>query len=76
MADYLHLYQSIRAPRAKRVQETSRQAGDLYELRAKEVEGLNYADSLPVVRGLLMDRMKWIWTDDIDQVYDTALAQL
>ncbi|KAH7222493.1 hypothetical protein B0J15DRAFT_518513 [Fusarium solani] len=76
MADYLHLYQSIRAPRAERVQETSRQAGDLYELRAKEVEGLNYEDSLPVVGGLLKDRMKWIWTEDIDQVYDTALAQL
>jgi hypothetical protein len=48
----------------------------LYELRAKEVEGLNYEDSLPVVGGLLKDRMKWIWTEDIDQVYDTALAQL
>ncbi|KAJ3502852.1 hypothetical protein NM208_g16639 [Fusarium decemcellulare] len=76
MADYLHLYQSIRAPRAERVQETSRQAGDLYELRSKEVEGLNYEDSLPVVRDLLKDRMKWIWTEDIDQVYDKALAQL
>jgi salicylate hydroxylase len=58
------------------VQETSRQAGDLYELRSQEVAGLSYEDSLPVVRDLLKDRMKWIWTEDIDQVYEKALNAL
>ncbi|KAJ4253833.1 hypothetical protein NW762_010228 [Fusarium torreyae] len=76
IADYLHLYQSVRYPRAEKVQETSRQAGGLYELRSKELEGLNYEDCLPVVRDLLKDRMKWIWTEDIDQVYENALAEL
>ncbi|KAM0424913.1 hypothetical protein ACHAPT_009969 [Fusarium lateritium] len=76
IADYLHLYQSIRYPRSEKVQETSRQAGDLYELRAKEVAGLSYEDSLPIVRDLLKGRMEWIWTEDIDQVYERALAQL
>ncbi|KAH7153658.1 hypothetical protein EDB81DRAFT_649045 [Dactylonectria macrodidyma] len=74
--DYLHLYQSIRYPRSERVQETSRQAGDLYEMKAEEVAGLSYEDGLPIVRDLLKDRMKWIWTEDIDQVYEKALAEL
>lgn len=58
------------------MQETSRHAGDLYEFRSQEVEGLSYEDSLPVVRDLLKDRMKWIWTEDIDQVYEKALNTL
>ncbi|EXA31893.1 hypothetical protein NW761_013775 [Fusarium oxysporum] len=76
IADYLHLYQSVRYPRAEKVQETSRQAGDLYEFRSQEVKGLSYEDTLPVVRDLLKDRMKWIWTEDIDQVYEKALNTL
>ncbi|KAL4888671.1 hypothetical protein BDV59DRAFT_196286 [Aspergillus ambiguus] len=72
LQDALHLYQSIRYPRSEKVQVTSRQAGDLYELRTPEVTGLSFEESLPVVKAMLQDRMKWIWSEDLDQLYETA----
>lgn len=70
--DSLQIYQSVRQPRAVKVQATSRQAGELYELQVKEVAGLSYDESLPVVKSMLEDRMKWIWNDDIDKAYEDA----
>ncbi|KAH8911616.1 FAD/NAD(P)-binding domain-containing protein [Coniochaeta sp. PMI_546] len=70
LSSAMQLYQSVRHPRAVKVQTTSRQAGDVYELRAAEVAGLSYDDSLPVAKSMLEHRMKWIWGDDIDQAYE------
>ncbi|GES61352.1 hypothetical protein ATEIFO6365_0011001100 [Aspergillus terreus] len=70
--DALSLYNSIRYPRSEKVQTTSRQAGDLYQLKAPELAGLNYDDALPVMERLLKNRMQWIWTEDIDVVYEAA----
>nr|UBX54571.1 hypothetical protein [Aspergillus sp.] len=70
--DALSLYNSIRYPRSEKVQATSRQAGDLYEMKAPELAGLSYDEALPVVEKLLKNRMQWIWTEDIDAVYDAA----
>lgn len=39
---------------------TSREAGDLYEMKVKGVAGLSYDAGLPVVKTSLEDRMKWI----------------
>jgi salicylate hydroxylase len=66
----MELYQSVRHPRAEKVRATSRQAGDLYEMQAEEVLGLSYDEGLPIVKSMLEHRMKWIWTDDIDQTYE------
>lgn len=71
----LCLYHTIRYPRSERVQVTSRQAGDLYELNLDELSGLNYDDALPIVKAKLEDRMKWIWTEDMDDVYDKVRAK-
>ncbi|KAJ5160601.1 uncharacterized protein N7482_007605 [Penicillium canariense] len=68
----LHLYQSIRVARAEKVQVTSRQAGDLYEMKIDEVAGLSYDEGLPIVKDKLKDRMQWIWNEDLDQVFDQA----
>jgi salicylate hydroxylase len=68
----MQLYQSIRYPRSEKVQVTSRQAGDLYEMRVDEVAGLSYEDGLPIAKAMLENRMKWIWADDIDQAYEKA----
>ncbi len=68
----MELYQSIRYPRAEKVQVTSREAGDLYEMRTNEVVNLGYDEGLPIVRSMLEHRMKWIWSDDIDQAYEKA----
>jgi salicylate hydroxylase len=75
LAAAMQLYQSVRHPRAVKVQATSRQAGDVYELRAAEFAGLNYDESLPVAKSMLEHRMKWIWGDDIDQAYEETRDQ-
>lgn len=71
----MQVYQSVRAPRAEKVQLTSRQAGDLYQLQVAEVDGLSYEDRLDVVKGMIENRMKWIWSEDIDQAYERARQQ-
>ncbi|QKX54957.1 uncharacterized protein TRUGW13939_02047 [Talaromyces rugulosus] len=70
----LEVYQSIRYPRSERVQATSRQAGDAYQMKAPELAGLSYEDGLPILTTMLENRMQWIWTEDIDNVYETAVA--
>lgn len=75
LAAAMQLYQSVRHPRAVKVQATSRQAGDVYELRTPELAGLSYDDGLPVAKSMLEHRMQWIWGDDIDQAYEEARAQ-
>lgn len=72
LKEWLQVYQSVRLPRAEKVQETSRQCGEVYELEADELHGLSYEECLPIVRELLKDRMTWIWSDDIDVAYDNA----
>lgn len=61
------MYQSIRYPRSEKVQQTSREAGDLYEMKVNEIAGLSFEDALPHVKAMLKDRMKWIWGEDIRQ---------
>lgn len=67
---YMHLYQSIRLPRAQRAQETARQAGEVYEMQREDMVGKSYDECLPLVRDALKDRMNWVWTEDIDQAYE------
>lgn len=76
LESYLQLYQSIRLPRAERVQATSRQAGDLYEFKDQDVLDLDFQAALPVVKNKIEGRMKWIWTDDIDAAYKAAKADV
>ncbi|KAJ5365693.1 hypothetical protein N7517_008579 [Penicillium concentricum] len=71
----LRLYHSIRYPRSERVQMTSRQAGDLYEMKINELDGLSYDAGIPVVKSLLEDRMRWIWGENINEVYEKARSE-
>ncbi|KAJ5947282.1 hypothetical protein N7466_000297 [Penicillium verhagenii] len=75
LRDCLGLYHSIRFPRSKKVQVTSRQAGDLYEMKIDELVGLSYEDCLPVVKAKFENRMEWLWRDDIDEMYEKARAE-
>ncbi|KAJ9161771.1 FAD/NAD(P)-binding domain-containing protein [Coniochaeta hoffmannii] len=70
LASAMQLYQTVRHPRAVKVQSTSRQAGDVYELRAAEFAELSYDDGLPIAKTMLEHRMKWIWGDDIDRAFE------
>jgi salicylate hydroxylase len=68
--DWLNIYQSVRLPRAEKVQTTSRQAGEMYEMIAPELQGLPYDECVPLIRSNLQERMKWIWSEDIDAAYE------
>ncbi|KAE9379813.1 FAD/NAD(P)-binding domain-containing protein [Stipitochalara longipes BDJ] len=73
---WLHLYQAVRLPRAQKVQETTREAGDIYEMQSPDMKGLSFEDCMPLVKSRIEGRMKWIWTDNIDAAYDAAKAKL
>ncbi|KAL1863466.1 hypothetical protein Plec18170_000301 [Paecilomyces lecythidis] len=76
LEDWLNLYQAVRLPRAEKVQQTSRQAGELYEMQAPELKGLSYEECLPIVKRLVENRMSWIWGEDLDQIYEKARENL
>ena len=41
-------------------------------MNADGMKGLSYEQCIPAVRQRLRDRMKWIWTEDIDSVYEAS----
>ena len=70
------LYRSVRLPRAQKAQGTAREAGDVYEMQADGLANLPYDQCLPVVADRLRDRMKWVWTADIDEAYEELRSQM
>lgn len=66
----------MRLPRAQRVQETTREAGDIYEMQSQDMSGLTFDQCMPLVKTRIESRMKWIWTDDIDTAYEAAMSIL
>lgn len=69
---WAHLYQAVRLPRAQKAQATARQAGQVYEMQTEEMMGKPYEQCLPFVRDSLKDRMRWVWTENIDEAYESA----
>ncbi|WP_231752169.1 MULTISPECIES: salicylate 1-monooxygenase [unclassified Pseudomonas] len=70
-ADVLNTYDSIRRPRACRVQRTSWQAGELYEFRDPAV-----ADNEALLGKTLAERFDWLWSHDMQSDLQSARAQL
>lgn len=70
LKDWMELYQRIRLPRAQKVVTTSREAGALYEFESPDLIDLPYDEAVPIVAEKLKSRMKWIWAEDLDAVYD------
>lgn len=70
LRDWMELYQRIRLPRAQKVVATSREAGALYEFESPDLIDLSYDEAVPIVAERLQTHMKWIWTEDVDAVYD------
>lgn len=66
---WLTLYEELRRPRTSRVQEASRRAGEIYELRDEQEQRRLAPDAL---RG----RGNWIWSYDVDQAFEEARAAL
>lgn len=66
--DLLEAYDRIRRPRACRVQQTSWEAGELYELRDPQI-----GDDDALLGRTLERRFDWIWQHDLDR--DVAQAR-
>jgi len=65
-------YQKVRLPRAQKVQNQSRESGALYDMQTEEMLPLDYEECIPILADKIKDRMKFIWTVELDQVYDKA----
>lgn len=67
----LEAYDAIRRPRACRVQRTSWEAGELYELRDPVV-----ADNEQMLGKTLAERFEWLWDHDMQSDLQQARNQL
>ncbi|KIW16115.1 hypothetical protein PV08_06166 [Exophiala spinifera] len=66
------LYQEVRLPRAQKVQRTSRDAVEVYQAQADIMKDLPFDQCVPEIHKRVINRMKWVWTDDIDAEYEQA----
>lgn len=73
LAHWATVYQDVRLPRAQRVQRTSRDAVELYQAQADIMKDLPFAQCVPEIHKRVVNRMKWVWTDDIDAEYDAVV---
>lgn len=67
---WMELYQRVRLPRAQKVVTTSREAGELYEFESPDLVDLPYDEAAPIVAERLQERLKWLWDEDLDAVYE------
>lgn len=71
LAALLDAYDTLRRPRACRVQRTSWEAGELYELRDPAV-----GDNEQALGATLASRFDWLWNHDLDADVAQARARL
>jgi salicylate hydroxylase len=67
----LRAYNDVRRPRACRVQRTSVEAGELYEMRDGHV-----SDNEQLLSTTLASRFDWLWNHDIEVDLANARSQL
>lgn len=72
LQDWMQLYQQVRLPRAQKVARTSKEAGETYEMVTPDLKDVPFEDALPKVRAGIEERMKWIWTEDLDEAFVRA----
>lgn len=70
---WLRVYQDVRLPRAQKVARTSRDAVEVYQAQADVMAGLPFDECVPEIHNRVIDRMRWVWADDIDAEYDLAV---
>ncbi|MND80896.1 Salicylate hydroxylase [compost metagenome] len=71
LGELLAAYDALRRPRACRVQRTSREAGELYELRDPAV-----GDDEKALGATLASRFDWLWNHDLDADVREARVRL
>ena len=69
--DAFRAFDKVRRPRTQRLVQTSREAGELYELQREGVW-----DDRERMRQDLGTRMKWIWYEDLEKELEEAMGLL
>ncbi|OAP65091.1 hypothetical protein AYL99_01063 [Fonsecaea erecta] len=75
LESWTRVYQDVRLPRAQKVQRTSRDAVEVYQAQADIMKDLPFDQCVPEIHKRVIDRMRWVWTDDIDAEYDQAVKK-
>jgi salicylate hydroxylase len=57
------------------VQRTSRDAVEVYQAQADIMKDMSFDECVPEIHKRVINRMKWVWSDDIDAEYD-AMAKI
>ena len=70
LEDAAQFYQDVRLPRAQKTQATSRIAGDTYEMQTQGLAHKTFEECLPIIAERTVERMKWVWGEDLDQRYE------
>lgn len=76
LEEWMGVYERVRMPRANKVQETSRGAGYLYQMQAESMKGMSYDESVPILRDTVQERMKWIWEEELEGVFEEERGRL
>jgi len=69
-------YQSVRLPRAQKVQKGSRIAGATYDMQLEGMEDKSFEECLPILKQTTIDRQKFVWEEDLDEAYENAKKQV
>jgi salicylate hydroxylase len=73
---WAQVYQEVRLPRAQRVARTSRDAVEIYQAQADIMKDLPFDQCVPEIQRRVIDRMRWVWADDIEAEYDLAAEKM
>ncbi|KAK3378690.1 hypothetical protein B0T24DRAFT_137782 [Lasiosphaeria ovina] len=76
LRSWMELYQRVRLPRAQRVQETSRLAGDILQAQTPAMKSRAFDDNVPLLAEGVNSMMKWIFAEDVDVAFDKLKAEI
>jgi hypothetical protein len=57
------------------VARTSREAVEIYQAQADVMKDLPFEQCVPEIHKRVIDRMRWVWTDNIDGEYEQAVEK-
>jgi salicylate hydroxylase len=45
-------------------------------MECSDMKGISFEECMPIVKKRIASRMKWIWTEDIDAIYEAARSRM
>lgn len=73
LEQWMKVYQDVRLPRAQKIQRSSRETGEFYEMSSPEMKDKPYDECCQILHQKMQNRMNAIWTEDVDDAYDRTL---